>query len=275
MREKFRHESRLNVVLYRPKWGNTPWTAVEAAAIKDSCLETAFKSLFFIVIEPTKNLPKWLPETHVRLNLSDFSMDQAVGAIKMRVQERGGQYTPLTPARKAELLKIEEEFRRDKAGMSSVEGTALIFGKVQELFAEICRQCDEANSTSHLQIRYSTSIKQGNVEQICTICEGRVSLVVNWCQWSFNSLDNAFLAVREFNECLLIPPGHMHIQKPELIGEKKFSPDLSSAREYGWQIKSGSGGFISSKDLASKCVLQFLDLIERDAKGRLRRKGWD
>lgn len=37
MRETFRHESRLNVVLYRPKWGHTPWTAVEAAAIKDSC----------------------------------------------------------------------------------------------------------------------------------------------------------------------------------------------------------------------------------------------
>ena len=32
MREPFRNESRLNVVLYRPGWGKTPWTAVEEAA---------------------------------------------------------------------------------------------------------------------------------------------------------------------------------------------------------------------------------------------------
>jgi len=29
MREPFRSESRLNLVLYRPRWGKTPWTAVE------------------------------------------------------------------------------------------------------------------------------------------------------------------------------------------------------------------------------------------------------
>jgi hypothetical protein len=148
-----------------------------------------------------------------------------------------------------------------------------IFGKVNELFEEICRQCDEANSASHLQIRYSTNIRQGNVEQICTLCEGRVSLFVVWYQQSYNSLDNAFLGVREFDECLLIPQGYMHLRRPELIGEKKFSPDLSPAREYGWRLKNGQGGFISSKELANKCVLQFLELIEKDASGRVRREG--
>jgi hypothetical protein len=48
MRVAFKNDSLLNVVLYPERWGNTPWTAVEAAAVKDSCLATssgAFSSL--------------------------------------------------------------------------------------------------------------------------------------------------------------------------------------------------------------------------------------
>jgi hypothetical protein len=45
MRAPFRHESRLNLVIYRPKWGKTPWTAVEEVAIKESCLENSFKTM--------------------------------------------------------------------------------------------------------------------------------------------------------------------------------------------------------------------------------------
>jgi hypothetical protein len=53
MREMFRHESRLNVILYRPRWGNTPWTTVEEIAIKESCLENSFKNIFVYVVENT------------------------------------------------------------------------------------------------------------------------------------------------------------------------------------------------------------------------------
>ena len=39
MRKPFFGESRVVVVLYREKWGKTPWTRVEETAIKESCLE--------------------------------------------------------------------------------------------------------------------------------------------------------------------------------------------------------------------------------------------
>src|SRR5579875_1215307 len=88
MREPFRTESRLNVVLYREDWGKTRWTAVEEAAIKESCLSSAFKSVFFFSIDPTATYPMWLPETYVRFNYGDFTLEQAVGAIKARAQDR-------------------------------------------------------------------------------------------------------------------------------------------------------------------------------------------
>jgi hypothetical protein len=53
--------------------------------------------------------------------------------------------------------------------MSSCEGTAVIFNKVPELFAEICKQCNEANSTGSVNIRDSIEIQEGLVEQIYTV----------------------------------------------------------------------------------------------------------
>ncbi len=90
MRTPFLSESRVNVVLYREMWGQTPWTRVEETAIKDSCLDRGWSSLFFIVLDKNDKLPIWLPNTHVRYNLEDYGTEQAVGAIKARVQEVGG-----------------------------------------------------------------------------------------------------------------------------------------------------------------------------------------
>jgi hypothetical protein len=52
--------------------------------------------LFFIVLDKTSTLPIWLPGNYVRFNYADFGVEQAVGAIKARVQENGGVLTPLT-----------------------------------------------------------------------------------------------------------------------------------------------------------------------------------
>ena len=78
MRAPFRHQSRLNVVLYRPKWGNTSWTAAEELAIKESCLDNSFRNIFVYVIENTGVLPKWLPDTHVSFTnqISSESMSE-------------------------------------------------------------------------------------------------------------------------------------------------------------------------------------------------------
>lgn len=38
MRQPFLDETRVAVVLYKERWGKTPWTRVEETAIKDGCL---------------------------------------------------------------------------------------------------------------------------------------------------------------------------------------------------------------------------------------------
>jgi len=58
------------------------------------------------------------------------------------------------------------------------------------------------------------------------------------------------------------------LRNPQRIRQNKYEPELSTARQYGWR-KEQSTEFISSAALAHTCVVQFIDLIDRDAKGEL------
>lgn len=269
MREPFRNESRINVVLYRPRWGKTPWTAVEEAAIKDSCLDTGFKSLFLFSIELTSDLPKWLPETHVRFNYADFSLEQAAGAIKARAQERGSHIQPLTPARKAETLQAEEEFRRDKAHLLSSE--TAVFKEVEALFAEVEDQSEQVNAGGHFQIEHRVHLQYREVKQFCTIGQDQVSMTLTWHRPCAGTLYEAALITQEFDGLMILPPGFYFRSPPNVLKEKQYVPDVTIAREYGWRLNRGGQSVISSKDFAAQFVMDFLDLLERDRAGKIRR----
>ena len=274
MRKPFLDDSRIVVVLYREPWGETPWTRVEETAIKDGCLQHGWQRLFFIVLDSGDTLPVWLPQTHVRFNYSDFQLEQAVGAIKARAQENGGQYAPLTPAKRAEIFKAEELFRRDKARMNTAEGIEKILESVAELFRQIETQCADVNAQGFLQIRCETSFKERNQVQSCTMTDGRVSMVVAWNQLYTNVLDHSSLMVSEYNAGLILPSEmgqRMYVDQPQKIQQTKYSPDLSLAREYGWAQDSATE-FLSSAALAEKCVIRFLDLVNRDARGEIKRR---
>lgn len=275
MRAAFRTQSRLNVVIYRPKWGQTPWTAVEEQAIVDSCLHNQYRSIFLYVVEKTNILPKWLPENYVYFSAIHYPIEEAIGAIKARVEERGGEYKPLTPLKKAELIRAEEHYRFAKSAMGSSEGLAKTFTTVEELFHAICQHCDEVNASGNHAVEYRLSVKKGQMEQTCILGGPRVGMLVSWYQPYGNSLDRAMLVVREFNENTILPPGHVRFDQPDIIGESKYDPDLSRALEYGWKPQRGNKAFVSSQELAGQLVIQFLDLIDRDAAGRVSRKsGW-
>ena len=197
MRSAFRTDALLNVVLYRERWGQTPWTAVEAAAVKDSCLATAFRSLFFFVVEPTSKMPEWLPDTHVRFNYGDFTLDQAIGAIKMRVQERGGHFVPMTPAKRVEILKAEDTYRYAKSGLNTEQGLFSIVEKVKALFEEIARHCQEVNDASGNLIEHEINFEYRKQLQSCVLRSQTVSMIVAWRQPYSNSLEHTGLFVQE------------------------------------------------------------------------------
>jgi hypothetical protein len=268
MRKPFFEDSRVMVVLFRESWGQTPWTRVEETAIKEACLEHGWGRLFFVVLERGA-LPAWLPSTHVRFNYADYGLEQVVGAIKARVQENGGRHLPPTATGKAELFKADELFRQDKLRMNSDEGRRAIFGSVGELFRQIEKHCADISARGSLKIRSGSQLREGEQFQTCRIVGEHVGLDVVWRQPYSNLLDGSALIIREFCGRLMLPgEAGMYLDKPRLLGETVYSPDLSLAREYGWAQGKG-GAFFSSPALAEKCVIRLVELAGAYARGEI------
>jgi hypothetical protein len=276
MRKPFFDDSRVMLVLFRESWGKTPWTRVEETAIKEACLEHGWQRLFFVVLDPASTLPVWLPKTNVRFNYADYGLEQAVGAIKARVQENGGQNLPLTATKRGEIFEADERFRRDKSRMrSSDEGLNAILKNVIELFRQIEQKCAEVNAQGFLEIRCRSVFKEREITQSCSMTDGHVGVGVSWNQLYSNSLDRSSLIIREYNGGLIFPD-EMGLRSyafgpPETLQEIKYSPDLSFAREYGWKQDDGTE-FLSSAVLAERCVIRFVDLANRYARGEIKNK---
>jgi hypothetical protein len=265
-RQTFLTESRLNVVVYRERWGHTPWTAVEAAAIRDSCVQNQFRNIFVFNVEETRVFPNWLPHTHMRFDLGEYTIDQVIGAIKLRVAEQGGRYQPLTPLKRAESLKAEQEYEWERSSMRSEEGIRKIRGQVQELFAEIDRQCADVRAHGHLDIECEVN------QQACILRFEGVGMIVIWQQRYMNSLDDGGLSVDEYDGHLRFnrdQGAFVHFQNPDRIKHTDYEPSLSRSREYGWQPTGKAANFIPTNAMAEKCVMQFMDLIDRERRGKL------
>jgi hypothetical protein len=177
--------ARLNVVLYRERYGKTPRTGVELAAIQDSCLKTAYRSLLFVQLDKKDPKPDWLPDTHIRCVLGDFTIDQLVGAIKNKVQELGGVIHRPDAMSEAQRVKREAEYLADRSAMMRdrgwIEGTVhrsirMAFQKVEEL-------ATQANKDHGFQIACGT-----NGYQSCVMRSGFVSLGCGWVQPIFNNV---------------------------------------------------------------------------------------
>lgn len=270
MRKPFLLESRLNVVLFRESWGHTPFTSVEEAAIRDSCLKCSFHNVFFLMVEPKDPKPVWLPDTPVRFNLGEFSLEQAVGAIKLRVQERSGHFEPLTPLKKADQLKAEQKYQWAKSDMGSQEGIKRIINEVNSLISEIEHQIPEVSNQSEVDIECEMN------REVCVLRNQRVSMIVRWHQRYANSLEDSGVSVEEYNGPLLFNRERgqfIQFDRPDQIKKLEYVPDISRALDYGWRhAVSEPQDFIPTKELANQCLIQFLDLIRRDIMGKVYRK---
>jgi hypothetical protein len=265
MRTPFLTGSRVNVVLYRDGWGQTPWTRVEESAIKDACLGRGWSTLFFIMLEKASRLPIWLPNTHVRFNFDDYGIDQAVGAIKARVQSVGGVIE--RPSAKADALRVrrEQQFLADRDGLFRDRRwiTETVLPTVKTLLATIDRKAKEIQKETEI------SVRSGANERHCVLTNDRVSLYLAWRQEFVNTISNADITAAAF-KCQLPLPGERMISTdplPPKLEQYRFKPELSITRDLRWVNEARPAELLSTDDLADKCVRIFLDLVSKANRG--------
>lgn len=123
------------------------------------------------MLEDTSSVPSWLPATHVRFNYAQFGLEQAIGAIKARVQERGGTMTPLTPLRRVELYKQEQEYLQAKQSLRSYNARDIVGREATNLLSQIKALCAQVTAEGTIAIEFYSEPQGAS----CHIRTGRVS----------------------------------------------------------------------------------------------------
>jgi hypothetical protein len=269
MREPF-VTSRVNVILYRERYGNTPWTGVELSAIQDSCLNTRFQSLVFAQLEKDDQKPLWLPDTHIRCVLGDFTLDQLVGAIKLRVQERGGEVVKVSPLELAKRFRQEELLRQDEKRFFRdhpfIEGTAAKV--IDELMKELMAQVEHIKAEVGSQWMCGYESEGAGVRGVLRY--GRVALEVRWRQIYTNVMEDVALECTEYNGAVVLrSENQVPYYEPQKLGQKKYYPALNMSREMRWIDKSKPEQLMSNGDVVEKLIEQFLSLVDRVDRGKI------
>jgi hypothetical protein len=198
-------DCRVMVVLYREGWGKTPWTGVEAHAIKDRCLLSQFRDLMFVQLEKSLR-PDWLPHTHVQFNMFDFGMAQLIGAVKTRVLDGGGHITPLDPISRGIRQKAEADYRADRLRL--MRDLQWIKGNVQPAIRSLILRVKEIAEELNRRARYN--IAAPTRESTIVLRQAPVSVLVQWRQPIANSLFDELgyecgLRVTEYSGAVIIP----------------------------------------------------------------------
>jgi hypothetical protein len=261
--------ARVNVVLFKQPWGETPWTRVEDAAISEHCFKGGWSSLMFVQLDKTSKLPKWLPPMHVRFAMEDYGIDQLVGAIKLRVQEQGGTIAPLDAMSEAKRVRREAAYLDQREGLMSsrswIEDT--VHSALRETMKEIVRLANEANNLGF-------EIKGSSDKLACVLRSGFVSIGIGWKQPIFNRVsdygnDKCYLRVAEFSGSLALPHERlMMLHEPRLLKEHQFKVDVARDGNLVW-VEKGKREHIAASKLADRIVQIFLGLISRANRGEI------
>ncbi len=261
--------ARVNVVLYRSRYGNTPWTGVELSAIQDSCLKTGYRSLLFVQLDKKDPKPNWLPDTHIRCALGDFTVDDLVGAIKSKVLELGGVIHRPDAMSEARRVNQEAEYLAARGAMMRdrtwIEGT--VHRSLREAFRKVEDLVAQANRDYGFEIRCGS-----NGYHSCVMRSQFVSLGCSWHQPIFNNVGddpfgNCYLRISEVSGAVPLPGERAWFAPdPRVLKEHRIKVGVNETRELVWL---DGKEHIEPERLADHVVKILMELISRANQGKV------
>jgi hypothetical protein len=260
-RVAFRFDSRMNVILLRAGWGETPWTRVEQTAIQERCLADGWDRLLVVNLDGTKP-PKWLPAVNLYLDLQTFPFDQAVGAIKRQVQQLGGDVKPRSPADIARIKLSAADFDREtKDVFRTPKGIQLadeaVIRASDHLLAELRKISDEGKRNWQIVGGRDTAAYGVVRVQGC-------SVLFNWHRY-LNDCNDSELNVRVFDSGFETPEeqraGKYFVrfgsdERPKYSRTFKVTrhPALGVSWSYGDKV-------MTSEDVAGETLSHVIDVL--------------
>jgi hypothetical protein len=257
----FSKEARTVAILYRPGWGETPWTRIEETAIRNRAHDHGYDFATFIAMTDPVSAPRWLPRNRILYGLKRFGIPGAAAALDARIQDQGGLGAEESIHDRAARLKRfqqfaleKDKFQRSEAG---VRGADQAYNRLLE---DIAKQADDFRSTINLQI---------SVHGDYTLVRGGiVVLVLHWNRLYANSLDKAVLHVDFFKGVPRLP-GLMIFDDPPPVERAQFKFQLTELDRAAWVDKYNLEH--NEEDMAEFVLKKFMDHEEQEQRKKAAR----
>lgn len=253
----FETEARIVVVLYRDRWGTTPWTRIEQTAIKNRAYDEGYDGFaIFIPVVKSATLPPWLPKTQIWVDLERWGVNGAASVIEARVQQAGGSPRVESVTERAARLKRQMEAQTArKQFLDSIDGVNKAHEEVRNLF-----QCIE-DIVKTVAEDAGLVLKTERGDRWLDVGGHLFCLGIDW-QCSFkNSLQGSSLRVSLWRGPPVRPGRIFAFDQPERLGEERYEFDRDSTERLGW--RKSKSEFLSGQGLAEVCVKVLMDQIHK------------
>ena len=260
----FSSQSRIVVVLYRSKWGTTPWTRIEETAIRNRAFNEGYDFTIFIPLESPPKLPPWLPKTRIWADLERLGVQGAVSIIEDRVKEAGGVSHEETVEERATRLKqqIDKE-RKRKVFLNSADGVKSASEEFMRLVTQVERIANNLSSKTGLDLASKHNI-DSRAFQWFEVYDIQFCVAAEWGIGYTNTLDGSRLDI------VLLKgrprrPSRLTLNEPVRLQHILLNFDLDHSQIRGWRTNDSK--FMTTDQLAEFCVNLLIDHIHKQELG--------
>jgi len=251
----FNKESKIVVILYREKWGKTPWTRIEMTAIRNRALNEGYDFAILIPLDEPPVIPDWYPKFNIWFDFKRFDIAGAASIIKAKLDNSQITSSFLSAVNIAENIDKEIAFFKDRSVyLASSEARLQAIDLFKVLIANINTTIEQINKQKYLKIQF----KETSGIEIELIRHPYSLRVVTRIPYS-NSLSDSHLFVRLY-------------QGAKIQSKQNYNFDTIDCETLTF-IGPGSGKQIFSPSLlAEKITTDFMIKVQSHVKRRIKEK---
>jgi hypothetical protein len=251
-------DSRVVAILYRPEWGETPFTRVESTAISNRVLAEGYDFALFIMLEGT-SAPPWFPKNRIWTNIERFGVESAAAIIEERVKDRGGLVRSETAEEKAARLVRDTEADSRRTALLWQQGGELAKKDLARVFDAIQAITDQVDASLGLVFQKKA--------RACLLSWKNHSVVVEWDCPTLNLVKEAELRVTlQMGLPFLTTLQAATWKPPRVLRRVIYKYDVSLDGRGLWRENRQPDQGFPNEALADVCVKMLLDKIEHEMK---------
>ena len=203
--------------------------------------------------------PPWVPETRIRLNLEEYGLEQAVGAIRLRVADLGGSVAKETVAERARRAAEAQRFTAETAALrTDAQGVEQVRAEAANLYQLVTSHLGEAAEAAP-----TLGLQWAEANGAFGVRSGKASAYIQLQIEYINSLNDSWLSVRDMPGGIILPGENRRYRiEPTVLSDTRYEPDRAVGIGWGWRF---GGKVVSSADLAEQVVRRLLDRSARQS----------